>query len=160
MVLDVRVGKGVMPRATTFSFDNINGQLIYVNNPMNDCCAVCESEDSLKQCSKCKHAVYCSRKCQSEDWNSLHGYVCVALAAAPFTAQEFNTYADELSQLREELCGDDNGYIGARRRSGISRAKACKILHHGRVSGHKLTNRQRRYMGWVCGGRKRRHRRK
>ncbi len=156
MVLDVRAEKGVMPRARTFSFDNINGQLIYVNNSMNDCCAVCESEDSLKQCSKCKQAVYCSRKCQSEDWNSFHGYVCVDLTAAPFTEQEFNAHADELSQFHEEFCEDDNEYIGAR----ISRAKACKILHHGQVRGHKLSDRQRRYMAVVCGGRKRRHRRK
>lgn len=35
----------------------------------------------------------------------------------------------------------------------LSAAKAREILHDGTVHGHKITDRQRRFMGWVAGGR-------
>lgn len=34
----------------------------------------------------------------------------------------------------------------------LSRAKAREILHHGSVHGHPLTDRQRRYFGWIASG--------
>jgi hypothetical protein len=34
----------------------------------------------------------------------------------------------------------------------LSSKKAREILHHGSVHGHSLTEKQRRYFGWVAGG--------
>jgi len=36
----------------------------------------------------------------------------------------------------------------------LSPEKARKILHDKEVRGHPLTDKQRRYMGWVSGGSK------
>ena len=36
--------------------------------------------------------------------------------------------------------------------SGLTRMKAREILHHGEVRGHKLTARQRRFMGARASG--------
>lgn len=36
----------------------------------------------------------------------------------------------------------------------LSAEKARKILHDKQVKGHPLSDRQRRFMGWVAGGRK------
>lgn len=38
------------------------------------------------------------------------------------------------------------------KKKGPSKVKAMEILHDGTVRGHKLTPRQRRYMGWIAGG--------
>lgn len=42
----------------------------------------------------------------------------------------------------------------------LSSAKARKILRDKSVRGHRLTSKQRRYMGWVAGGRKSRSRKR
>ncbi len=39
-----------------------------------------------------------------------------------------------------------------KRRSGLSRQKARKILRDGSVRGKRLTSRQRGYFGYVAGG--------
>lgn len=36
----------------------------------------------------------------------------------------------------------------------LSRSKAKKMLHEGKTHGHHLTDKQRRYFGWVAGGKK------
>jgi hypothetical protein len=41
----------------------------------------------------------------------------------------------------------------------LGRRKARKMLHDGTVRGKKITARQRRFFGWVSGGRKRRRHR-
>ena len=38
--------------------------------------------------------------------------------------------------------------------SGLKPAKAKKMLHEGTAQGHEITEKQRRYFGWVAGGRK------
>lgn len=141
-------------------------------------CATCEVAVHLRQCGRCGQAHYCSGQCQRRDWESFHRYVCASLAAFPFSEGEFHEYEGDWEQLDEELFCNDASILeeeeeegsahtlGAARRfrapsrSRISRGKACKILHEGRVRGRKLTGRQRRYMGWVCGGRKRPRRRR
>ena len=40
--------------------------------------------------------------------------------------------------------------IGKKAASGISKKKAREILHHGSVHGHPLTEKQRRYFGWIA----------
>jgi mannose-6-phosphate isomerase-like protein (cupin superfamily) len=42
---------------------------------------------------------------------------------------------------------------GSRRTVGLSRSKAREILHDGTVRGRPITDRQRRFFGWVAGGR-------
>lgn len=43
-----------------------------------------------------------------------------------------------------------------RRRGRLSRRKAGKMLRDNRAHGRRLTARQKRYFGWIRGGRKRR----
>lgn len=41
----------------------------------------------------------------------------------------------------------------------LGQKKARKMLRHGKVRGRKITPRQRKFFGWVAGGRKPRKRR-
>lgn len=43
---------------------------------------------------------------------------------------------------------------------GVSSAKAREILRHGSVHGRSLSPSQRRYFGWVAGGKKKRKRKR
>eukprot|EP01084_Bolivina_argentea_P157369 274254_1 len=45
-----------------------------------ECCKLKRSDKvKLKQCSKCFHAMYCSRRCQKYDWKKRHRYHCHAI---------------------------------------------------------------------------------
>ena len=45
------------------------------------CCGVVST--SLKVCSRCKNALYCSPECQTADWRAKHKKECTPLAASP-----------------------------------------------------------------------------
>lgn len=79
-------------------------------------CDICNKSDAKFVCSTCMGAKYCSRKCQTFDWNT---------------------------KSHNELCG-----------KRLSRRKAREILHHKSAHGRPLTDKQRRYFGWISGGRK------
>jgi len=50
--------------------------------------------------------------------------------------------------------------IDRKRSFRVTRTKAREILRHGAVHGKSLTERQRRYFGWIASGRRRQHQKK
>lgn len=43
-------------------------------------CSHCETKmniKDLKQCSRCKLALYCSKECQLKDWYDYHKQICI-----------------------------------------------------------------------------------
>ena len=42
--------------------------------------------------------------------------------------------------------------LSRKRKSVVSKAKACEIMRDGQVHGKKLTERQRKFMGARCSG--------
>jgi hypothetical protein len=42
---------------------------------INPWCAVCQSENKLSKCSKCRSVYYCSSECQLKDWSE-HKKIC------------------------------------------------------------------------------------
>ena len=92
-------------------------------------CQHCGAEAGY-HCGQCMHAYYCNKACQEADWHTEHSAVCMP--------------AHELRGLA----------LGAR----LTAHKAREILHDKSVHGHPLTEKQRRFFGWVSSGRKhRRH---
>lgn len=86
-------------------------------------CTSCPYEATHRCAARCG-ARYCSHECQAAHWAREHEWQCAHLAA-------------ELADGAKPLSG----------------RKARKILEDGTVHGHPLTPKQRRFMGWVAGGR-------
>jgi hypothetical protein len=59
-------------------------------------------------------------------------------------------FAHRISGERRAFCSDQ--CIGKSRHHDISAAKAREILHDGTVHGHPLTDKQRRFFGFIAGG--------
>ena len=58
--------------------------------------------------------------------------------------------AAEASESSKPRAVRDN--LRRKRKKVISKAKACTILHEGKVHGEKLTEKQRKFMGARCSG--------
>lgn len=68
------------------------------------------------------------------------------------TAQEF---AKGNEVPNETQVAEFGGMISSYKKGGsLTASKARKILHDGTIRGKKITDRQRRFFGWVSGGRK------
>lgn len=48
----------------------------YIPEELKSCITCGESNHTLKMCSACNGAVYCSEKCQAQDWDNKHKYEC------------------------------------------------------------------------------------
>ncbi|OAF65026.1 hypothetical protein A3Q56_07252 [Intoshia linei] len=46
-------------------------------------CNNCFKRTQLKTCSNCKSVYYCTSKCQIENWNNVHKYICKYLKMKP-----------------------------------------------------------------------------
>ena len=99
-------------------------------------CYVC-GRQANHVCSRCKSAVYCSDRCHHFDWH--HDGHSDACHPSPAVSQEL---------IGKRVRGR------TKRTRGPSRAKAKKMLRHGSVNGRRLTAKQKRYFGWIAGGRK------
>lgn len=98
-------------------------------------CLVCE-KPATGVCSLCSIAEYCGEEHHKLDWQQ-HYILCPLLVE---DGEEFD--------LEEHLEVAGIGKQKRRRRKGkLSRAKARKILHDGRVHGKPLTPKQRKYFG-------------
>lgn len=109
----------------------------------------------MSVCRKCEHrknSAYHHLACpvQCLGWG-VHDAAHLGKDVVLFTA-------DELSHgIRAVLDPVHHFGIDGRagsRTVGLSRAKARKMLHDGTVRGRPITERQRRFFGWVAGGRK------
>jgi hypothetical protein len=81
-------------------------------------CAGCmDIKDSLFQCSACKRAIYCGRKCQKSSW-SKHRPICKLL-------QEFKVHSNNTNQI--------NGFQDPR--TGVFNKKIMALDHRIRNSG-------------------------
>jgi MYND finger len=106
--------------------------LLSKKKQMTDLCKSCNLEKAAFVCGSCKTIRYCGNDCQKWDWiHGGHGIDCSRLFAP----------LEKRARSR-------------RNHGKLTPAKAREILHHGEVRGHKLTDRQRRFFGWVAGGRK------
>jgi MYND finger len=90
-------------------------------------CLVCGDEDAAYLCGQCHDESYCGKACQQWDWeDGQHRLQCV--------------------EARKR---------GRRHKGkGLSAQKAKEILRDGTVHGQPLTEKQKRYFGWLAGGRK------
>lgn len=65
--------------------DEHGNQTVYINRPPNKLpgeetlnCRICGlTNDNLKVCGQCNVAVYCSKKCQTQDWQA-HSKECLS----------------------------------------------------------------------------------
>ena len=48
----------------------------YIPEELKSCITCGESNHTLKMCSACNGAVYCSEECQAQDWDNKHKYEC------------------------------------------------------------------------------------
>jgi hypothetical protein len=88
----------------------------------------------------------------SDAWQENRVFVtfCVSCGMQPATLQcgapncggKGASYCGKKCQEKDWTQGDHSLFCG------LSAEKAAEILHHGSVRGHKLTEKQRRYMAW------------
>jgi len=77
-------------------------------------------------CGQCEEVAYCGEECAEKHWSiGMHHEECIPVAA--------------VEKIQSK----------ARDRKGLSRTKAREILHHGEVHGHPLTEKQRKYFGYM-----------
>lgn len=48
-----------------------------IKKKMSFSCKVCGDNNAKKKCGGCQQTVYCSKKCQEQDWNISHQYECI-----------------------------------------------------------------------------------
>ena len=58
-------------------------------------CAVCSTKDSRYRCS-CQNVVYCSQKCQAQDWPT-HKFVCTAAASSTLRRVDVSGSSSDVS---------------------------------------------------------------
>jgi len=71
-----------------------------------------------------------------------------------FTPEEVEKIESELGEGFLESLAPDSETAEGKANGGLTSAKAKEILKDGSANGKKLTDKQRRYMGWVAGGKK------
>lgn len=86
-------------------------------------CAHCSSSEVFLECGNRCGTAYCNVECAKKHWGIGHKVECATLI--------------ERRSRR------------SRSRSPVSKKKAREILHHGEVHGHPLTDKQRRYFGYL-----------
>jgi len=122
-------------------------------------CVNCGETRCLSKCGNCGIAIYCSRDCQLKDWSD-HKDFCADLGE--YDDDDFSD--EEIEELLQGLDNDDDDELvilsRGRKRRYPSARKARKILRHGKIRGKRLTKKQRRFFGWIAGGRKPRSRRR
>jgi hypothetical protein len=121
-------------------------------------CNYCDTSTTFG-CTGCESVYYCCLECQKLDWvegsHNLLCYVSVPIDGEEYDLDEmldaidelFETDVDtELSIDRKKKRRKKRRKRRKKRRKGrLSRAKAGKILRHGRVRGKPLTKRQKRF---------------
>ena len=125
-------------------------------------CQYCDNP-AAHACTGCEVTFYCCENCQTRSWTEEeHRLLChVSVKADSPGAEKWDL--DVLVQALRAVLGEsidaEAMHIAARRShrrghrsSHLSAAKAREILHDGTVHGHPITERQRRFFGWVAGG--------
>ena len=64
-------------------------------------CKVCESQESLKRCAKCKTVYYCTREHQTQDWRN-HKTDCKKLAAQVSTSEDTTSKTSSATNVKTE----------------------------------------------------------
>jgi len=145
---------------------------------MSYICHYCDKKEAIYACGACHDAFYCSKECQQMDWNEdghlpfCEGmnendvWICEDLDDV--SSVDLDEYMVEYLFDTDTDTESDEENIGSRKKKKkkkkrkkrkrrskrMSSSKAKKILRHGTIRGKKLTPRQRRWLGWVAGGRK------
>lgn len=102
-------------------------------------CEGCRKRYADHQCANCG-TPYCSSACQSRDWLAQHAEMC------PCARDEaLGLFGGELDEERSS---------GGGKRYRLSAAKAKIILEEGVANKHPIDPAQKRFFGWVAGGRK------
>ena len=125
-------------------------------------CFLCGG-DARYRCSGCVTTTYCDEFCQKDSHEYLqHDLLCVVLGDGSSEDDfeiDFTTVCMIIDQIEEEITSVPfrrpeiaKKRSSRPRRVTLSPSKARKILRDGSVKGHPLTEKQKRFFGWVAGG--------
>jgi hypothetical protein len=115
-------------------------------------CGGISREDGGGMCYSCLNAFYCHEKCAEADWRR-HCTDCVALANGQDYSQDGDLFVDLEGNVDEDIGRRRKRKDGRRKKKhrakGLTARKARQILREGRARGKPLTEKQRRFFGWL-----------